>query len=479
MCNGAVGFVGCRAARCLCACVVCVQLYLGLAAEKAGKRPPKKKAKKYGGDDLPPIPKFKFATELNAETFKSQVVEVANSTDIGKKPAYYPLVMFHVSWCKHCRHALPEVEQAAETITKSLETRNREQLPVPPKFFLLRCDSDDVKDICAKYSTTSYPVLKLFRDQREVRFNRPRLAQTIAWWSTHVSRPPIVEITTSPAIDSYAQGGVTLFVLKADLPKDNAILQDWSEVAFDYLEEHYYFAIVRSSSEAAHKFPAAPCVSVQGRGLQPLPLQGPLNLQTLAAWVKLNRFAPVEELDPRRAYDLMMSGLPTVTLVYDGTSASSQQKHDFAEKVKLVRPVGKHLFATLNSSAGDNADFLADTFPLVSAKWSSLPRVFVMDGRDVYFESPSFNIADISAASLNELMASSEARQDSSAMGWLKGKRKLTTRYAFSSVSGFLIVLFLGLTITVCPAGCCWMCIVALMEPDGEEAPAAKSKKEE
>lgn len=466
MCNRAVRLVGCRMARYLCAFVLCIQLYLGLAA----------KNKKHGRENYPPRPNFKFATELNAETFESQVVKIANSTDSGKKPAYYPLVMFHVPWCKHCKHALPEFEQAAKTITNALDKRNMEHLPVPPKFFLLEC-LEDVKHICARYTTTSYPVLKLFRDQREVRFNRPRLAQTIAWWSTHVSRPTVLEITTSPAIDSYVQGGVTLFVLKADLPKDSIIVHDWSEVAFNYLDEQYYFSRVRSSSEAANKFPAAPYVSVRGRGLEPLPLKGSMDLRSLAAWVNLNRFAPVEELDTRRTYDMMLSGLPTVMLVYDGNPASLQLKHDFAEKVKLLRPLGQHLFATLNSSAADHADYLAATFPLVSPKWSSLPRVFVMVGKDVYFENPSFNIADISAASLDDLMASSEARQDSSAMGWLKGKRKITTRFASGSFSGFLTVLFVGLAVMVCPAGCCWMCVVALMESDEEEALEAKNKK--
>jgi len=466
MCNKTVRLVGCRTTRCLCALVLCVQFFLGLAT----------KNKKHGGENAPPRPNFKFATELNAETFEDQVVKVANNTDAGTKPAYYPLVMFHVPWCKHCKHALPEFEQAAKTITKAVDKRNMEHLPVPPKFFLLEC-LEEVKHICARYTTTSYPVLKLFRDQREVRFNRPRLAQTIAWWSTHVSRPPVLEITTSPAIDSYVQGGVTLFVLKADLPKDSAIMRDWSELAFDYLEEHYYFSFVRSSSEAANKFPAAPYVSVHGRGLEPLPLQGSMDLRTLAAWVNINRFAPVEELDTRRAYDLMVSGLPTVILVHDDNPASLQLKHDFAKKVKLLRPLGKHLFATLNSSAADNADYLVATFPLVSPKWSSLPRVFVMIGKDVYFENPSFNVTDMSAVSLDELIASPEARQDSSAMGWLKGKRKITTRLALSSFSGFLTVLFVSLVVMVCPAGCCWMCIVALMESDEEETLAVNIKK--
>lgn len=462
----------CCTARFLCAYVLCVQLFLGVASKKP-------KPKKRGGGGAPPRPKFEFATELNADTFETQVVRIANGTDVATKPAYYPLVMFHVSWCSHCKHALPEFEQAAKTITNSLDQPgSRERLPVPPKFFLIECDSsEDAKKMCAKYITSSYPVLRLFRDQKEVRFNRPRLAQTIAWWSTHVSRPLITEIKTSPAIDSYAQGGVTLFILKADLPKDSAVVHEWSEVAFDYLDEHYYFSVVPSSSEAAQQFPAAPCVSVRGRGLEPLPLQGSIDLHALTAWVNLNRFPPIEELTPRRAYDFMMSGLPTVMLVYDASPDSSQLKRDFAEKAKQVRPLGKHLFATLNSSAADHADYLAETFPLVSPKWSSSPRVFVMVGKDVYFENPSFSIADVSAASLDELMASSEARQDNSAMGWLHGKRKITTRLAFSSLSGFLTVLLVGLAVTVCPAGCCCMCVYALMDSDDFDSPAAKSKK--
>jgi thiol-disulfide isomerase/thioredoxin len=108
----------------------------------------------------PEVPKFKYLKELDVDSFEWEVRKVANETD---KPEYFPVVMFHVSWCKHCRAALPELEKAAEIVANAEQKGQLQGMQAAPRFFAIECDLEaDKKALCEEYISTNYPCIKFF-----------------------------------------------------------------------------------------------------------------------------------------------------------------------------------------------------------------------------------------------------------------------------------------------------------------------------
>lgn len=438
------------------------ELVLSQAPPPAPPPPPVKKE-----DEIPPKPDFKYVTELNPTTFKEMVYGVANGTDTDKKqPPYYPLVMFHVSWCKHCRHALPEFENAAKMVAEQQKS-GQHRMAVFPKFFVFECDTPaEHKPVCDMYVGGNYPVIKTFRDRRSVHFNRPRMAQTFAWWAMHVSRPPIVEFPDAhldgEAFDSPQS---PLFVLHADPSKDVELFSHWRDVALDNIEEHS-FAFVRPGSKAAKKLPPTPSVTVRGQGLEPVPLDGPINRDSLSDWVNFNQFLPVAELSPYTFSALKSSGYVVVTLMYKGEDSPALKQFEF--KAKQFRQNRQFLFASVNVAKEDDADFIEHTFPILSTKFSTPPLIFAFQD-DGYWESPSMkDPAALSMESIGALLADADAFQDKSTASWIKEKRKISWRFASGSSVGMMVSVFIVLALLGLTKFCCIPAVKGIFSSDDE-----------
>jgi len=377
--------------------------------------------------DVPPRPEFKYATELDPVTFKEQVLMVANGTDVGKKKApYHPFVMFHMSWCKHCKHAMPEFEKAAEMVEK------RSTLPVYPKFFLVECDhTPEHQALCDVYTTSSYPLIRLFRDHRAVVFNSPRIAQNFAMFATQVSRPPIMEISDEISMLKSPQSYI--FVLHANL--NDAALQHWTDVALDNIAEHT-LAFVRPGSKASTLLQAAPSVNVFGKGLEPLPFEGDFTRDALSQWVSFNQFAPVAQLTIYSESAFRKTGYVVITLLYHTDDKSSFSQFEF--KAKQLRKSGRFLFAAVDTADPDNLAMIDYKFPLLSSSAAAkTPLVFAFSGKETYWESPSMNdLSTLSMESIDALLTDPEALQDGSMLCWIKGKRKMVERFVTGSKEG-------------------------------------------
>lgn len=407
------------------------------------------------GEEVPQRPDFQYATELTSESFEELVEQVVNNTAPGKDPPYFPLVMFHVAWCKHCRYALPEFEEAAKLVDDARLGGQLGHLPAPPRFFLIECDSGSVTEVCNKHTGTVYPVIKLFRNSRGVRFNRPRTSRVFAWWSMHAARPMVTELQLA---DHLYQAGIhsVSFFLKADFKAHKAVLEAWHEVALDFLEEYNFFAL-RPQTEAGRVIEGpAPAISARGAGLEPLPFHGEFDRDSLSAWVNINRFPPVVELQDWTVGELLACGLPIVAYVHAG---SGEGLWEFAEAARDLRTSGKYLFTTVNASHGETRSFVSGKFPLVL----SPPRIFVFSGESFYWEDPSLvEPKSLTHERLNNLMSSEEASHDGSISSILKEKRKLMARLATGSFLGAAIVVMVPSLM----ASCCWLCIRELLRGD-------------
>mmetsp|Transcript_119313 Transcript_119313/g.337513 ORF Transcript_119313/g.337513 Transcript_119313/m.337513 type:complete len:541 (-) Transcript_119313:26-1648(-) len=426
--------------------------------------PPPARAK--SEDDVPPRPDFKFATELTASTFQEKVVKVTNGSDADpeKPPPYYPVVMFHVSWCKHCRHALPEFEEAAKMLQDSERNGHLQTHEVTPKLFLIECDVPrEHTTTCDPYTRASFPVIKIFRDGRELVFNRPRLAQTFAWWAARVSAPVAPTLAQAADVKAFIKSDFPSFALVADTRKDAETVRNWKDVALGYLEE-YAFVVVPPSSGASKVLQVQrPGVRVFGKGLEPLPLEGEMTRDNLAKWVSFNQFATVAKLDPYRATGLKRCGFVVVVLVFRGDSPNATSVVEgFAAKARKLRQGRQYLFATIDVAEDDNFLYLEHAFPLLAASNPPLPRVFALRGADTHWEDPAMDVSHVSEESIKKLLANSEALQDGSTWSWVKEKRKLYMRYASSSQQGLVLSIsapLLALTLM-------FKCIQALMSDD-------------
>jgi len=462
----------------------CTAVAAGTASPSKGKRPNRKKKKQNPVNTVVYLSKvqrsdeyahdegfIRFTEELTLHTFNEKVRKVANGTDSQSLPPYYPLVLFHVDWCTHCKQALPEFEKAAEMVARMTQVSHHLVLP---RFFILECGREELKDMCTRHTGLVYPALIAFRDKRAIVFRRPRVASTIAWWSMRVSLPAVLEIATEKHLESYGQE--ITFLLKVDPKKDRSLISDWSQVALSYLDE-YTLATVHVDTELGKSLPLGPSVSVRARpsfGLVPLPFQGLMCRRTLEAWVRFNQFPPVVELTKWTQTDIQNSGLIVVTLVHSGGSSGSKVRQRFNKKVAQMRPRGKYLFASVNISDREAVDVLQQRFPMLVPEATRLPRVFAFCGRDLYWEDAELlQLDQLSIDNVEALLFSSEARHDDSTSSWrkLKMKRKILLRYATRSWT----TVFVAVTMPFFMMVFLWTCLQALFMPEDTSVEISKA----
>lgn len=421
-------------------------------------------------DDDPPRPDFNYATELNPTTFKEMVYAVTNGTKAKEMPPYYPVVMFHVSWCKHCRHALPEFEKAAQMVEEEKKNGKR-RFPVYPKLFLIECDTPpEHKPVCDMHVGSNYPVIKTFRDRRSVHFNRPRMAQTFAWWALHVSRPPLVQVDDGEALQPREN---ILWLMHVDIEKDIDIFNHWKEVAIDNIEDHT-FAFVRPGSKAGKMLPPPPSVAVVGLGLEPVEFEGSFTREALSEWVNFNQFAPVAELSPYTDSALRKSGFVVVALMYRSKDEKSRALGEFEFKAKQMRAKRQFIFASIDVSQEENMDYMKREFQLVEIAFrmspTFAPLIFAFEGKDIYWESPSMREpSELSMESIGAFLSDSEARQDKTSASWFKMKRKIVWRFANGSTTGMVVTSAIVLAVLAGMKFCCIPCVKGIFASDDEE----------
>eukprot|EP00928_Gymnodinium_smaydae_P054728 TRINITY_DN38459_c0_g1_i1.p1 TRINITY_DN38459_c0_g1~~TRINITY_DN38459_c0_g1_i1.p1 ORF type:complete len:592 (+),score=104.30 TRINITY_DN38459_c0_g1_i1:71-1777(+) len=393
-------------------------------------------------DYLTAIPQFVHATELDVDSFEESVRAVTNRTNEGGgalADSYFPVVFFHVSWCKHCKNTMPEYEQAA----KMLSEGEQQHFVKTPKLFLIQCDLDSrTKALCAGYIGESFPSIVVFRDRRMVRFNRPRVANTIAWWVSHVSRPAVYTITQKQHLDHLSQYN-PVFVLKADAKKDKEMFAAWSEVALDNLDG-MQFVHVTPDTNFVNGLKTSPAVTVTGPGLEPLAYTGGPDPKALATWAHFNQFQVVTALNAYTAGPLKSSGHPVVTILYDNT-VSAAVLEQFKAKAHELRDHG-FLFCSAKVDEDKNGQYIEYDFPLLTPGFVSMPRTFVFKG-EVYWESNEWRTPDvISLESLQSLLNSGylNMQDDTEYLSWFIGKFKYIRRYASSGPKGAMVVLLVG-----------------------------------
>jgi len=427
----------------------------------------------------PPRPDFKYATELDSKMFQDMVYKVTNGTDsTDKMPPYYPIVMFHMAWCKHCRHALPEFESAAKMVDEQKNSSSVKNKQTWPKFFLLECDgAAGNKDVCDMYGSTSYPIIRIFRDRRSYNFNRPRMAQTFAWWALQVTRPPVVQLSSSQDVALFEKRGL-FFQLHADVNKDQELVKTWAEVSLDNIEE-LNFVVVKPGSTAAKTLPPAPSVSAKGDGVEPLPLEGAMTRESLSEWVSFNQFKPVTELSYYTEGAMARAGFPVIAFLYDANNGKEvKAMEEFMVKAKELRKSRQYLFATVDLANSENRDFLEYSFPLlfemnamgpIFPKTAATPRIFAFQGKDLtYWESPSQpDPAVLSVESIAAFLADSWARQDNSYASGAKAKGKTVMRLASGSIAGLIFTIVATLVLSAFCYGCL-SCLKAICASDDD-----------
>lgn len=428
-----------------------------------------------------PVPvEFIHSTELDAASYTEKVEKVANSTPIliQDKQEYYPFVLFHMSWCAHCKQALPEFERAAQMIAEANKEGKLKGLP-ELKYFLLQCDKGpEEKAHCDKHAGAGYPLMKLFRDRRSLGFTGNRWAKTIAEWSVQVSRPALLQVEKKEDFSKYIENGV-LFMMKSDVVWQPNVLQTWMDLAFQYIEDAY-FCVVPIHSEVAKIMEAGAAVDVQGKDIEAFPFEGALNATNLQQWVAFNQWKVVVDMTPEVAVKLMQSGQPVVAFAYrverrkrfqlsrdkvlpDATfrSKASEIRKGFGPDDK------KYLFASMDAAGKEAGDFMSRVFPA-----ASVPGIFVFSGNVtlksdlVYWESPYLTDADnLTLNVIEDLMLSGWARQDSSTWSWYKSWNKRIYRFGTGSVIGFIVAVFTPCLVL----GFCCLCFHELMRADDEE----------
>uniref|UniRef100_A0A7S1PQW7 Thioredoxin domain-containing protein n=1 Tax=Alexandrium catenella TaxID=2925 RepID=A0A7S1PQW7_ALECA len=416
--------------------------------------------------------------ELTAETFVEKVSKVANGAE---RPAYVPVVMFHMPWCEHCKKTIPELQDTAAKVEEAVARGQLRHFPAVPKFFMLSCAEQGVDEICQNYTGKSYPSIIAFRDKRALKYNRPRVASVITWWAFRVTRPAISLLEAREPLEAAKENEVTFLLhLRSKSSPDTRLLQCWEQLALDYIEE-YTLLFTFSGTPLGKTLGPAPTVRVYGpesMGLKPLPVKDPLDEDTLRAWVKRNQFPPVVEVGPWTLSGLKKSELRVVTLVYADDAEGRRAAKGFEAKASELRRSSGHLFGSINSTDEDSEYFLSYKFPLLASGAPPLPRMFVFSGvgEEVHFwEDPQFvSVEGLTSKAIEGLLNSREAFHDESYASWMKGKRKLLGRLARRSWTSLLTVVAVPLVALAALCACCRTLWQALCEEEPASEGAGK-----
>mmetsp|Transcript_8286 Transcript_8286/g.23007 ORF Transcript_8286/g.23007 Transcript_8286/m.23007 type:complete len:459 (-) Transcript_8286:70-1446(-) len=411
---------------------------------------------------VPAKPTFIHAKELAVDDFAEHVLAVNRTNEQVPTLDYHPFVLFHVSWCQHCKQAMHEFEKAAASVDRASKTGKLDNLKVLPRFFLLQCDmSLEANRLCESYAGSSLPVLKLFRYRRDIVYTHPRVADTLVPWLFQVSREAVTRVSTKEDVEALSRGHA-VSILKVDPANEKTWSQIWTQVAFDLIEETT-LAITAVGSDVGRRLMTSPSITVWGRDVEPLVLNHSMTRHFLTKWVSFNQFHFIVDLTPWSAPTLQKSGHMFVTLVCATSPGSDHLKAQFREKAKSFRSERKWLFAAVNASEKASERFLQYQAPLMSPSRTLLPRIFVFQGKNVYWEDPSLRVpSDITSETLEALVANDEAWQDRSVRAVVKEKRKLFVRFASGSAFGGMVVL----STTLLLVSCCFCCVRSLLDDD-------------
>jgi len=405
---------------------------------------------KEGGAEYEPV-NIVPITEMSE--FQEQVEDIVNSSDYGRAASYYPVVQFHVSWCEHCKAAMPELDKAASQIMDSAHDRGG----VPPKFFSVQCDkvSRAITRLCDKHVGTHFPSLVVFREHRIYHFtNRPRTQAVFHFWINRVTRPFVMGVSSVNQVQRWKEPS---FILKAK-PDDNDKIEMWAKLAAkqEYLED-YAFTFIDSTGDLADDAEVL-MWAPPAAGLSPLPFTGDFDdedaYSKLEAWVDTNRFPIIGSFgNSLELHKYQESKRKIVILVHGGGKSGKQSRDTFGAFAKAERPSCSYIFVTVDASEEKAQAMLEEVFPLLAPALASYPQVFGMIGK-TYFEDPALNVNDLRVDALEALFADPEARQDTSWLDWAKAKKKIYMRFAKKNVANSILsvampILVLAIAYTI------------------------------
>lgn len=424
------------------------------------------------GSDPPELKPSKHVEALDHIKFADQVTP---NIDL-KSPPYWPFVMFHVSWCKHCKHALPEFHKAAGMIHKA----DLSDYPANPKFFTIECDNPLEKTICEQYVGSSFPSLMIFREGKFIKFDRPRLAQTIAWWGSRMSRPALYEVPHKQAIEEMSRSE-PIFVIQVPDVESKQVVAAWSRIALGFMDR-YTFGIVNDIMLARDlNLGPMQIFAPKTYGLETLKFEGAISdEEDLRKWVQFNRHPPMTQIGPYTASEISSSGLPVVVLVISGKDSQDPDRiNSFKERARLIRKRDTQsvLWGTLNLTEEHNLDMLQHNWPLVE----DAPRVFAFAGTPSkdprYWEDSSLiHPGNVTAASVAALLASEWALHEDSVISWGKDKGKRYVRLATGSTLGLLAAIAMPLLFLSCCSWCCSALMAIDAEIEDDEFPPREIK---
>mmetsp|Transcript_31937 Transcript_31937/g.56356 ORF Transcript_31937/g.56356 Transcript_31937/m.56356 type:complete len:508 (-) Transcript_31937:111-1634(-) len=378
---------------------------------------------------------------FDAAEFEDKIMNMVNYSETDVKPEYYPTVLFHVSWCKHCHAATKELNRAAAKVRQELRTEKRK--PIPPKFFTVQCDSrdKDMKKICVRYVGSNFPSLILFRQHRELRYgNRPRKWDVYKWWVKRMLRPFLNSVENKKHLHKI---GEPTFILKADNTKSKYV-EMWQELAHYHMEE-CTFAITKPTSEIGVKMPSdEPSIQMyasDGAGLTPIPFTGVFQIPELKKWVAINLMPMLVKSEEVYFDMLRRNDVPTVVLIHSGGKKGRRHLAVFATYIKNIRPRGGFAFMALDASEETDKKTIYNDFPLLIPQVAEYPRIIIFQG-NTYWEDPALDeISKATPEALQGLMENDDARQTGETIDWFKEKWKIYLRFANKSLQNTLLAL--------------------------------------
>ena len=233
------------------------------------------------------------------------------------------LVEFYAPWCGHCKKLAPEYEKAAQVLNADPNINT----------VLAKVDATEEKDLASKYGVRGFPTLKYFTGDIEnpSDYSGGRTENTIVSWLTQRALPPVTDIDSVEALETFRSKSRVVLVSYFASDSDVSVLTDFAEnnresvVVGHVTSEDLINSLDGVSKGDTYIYKQFDDSSVK--------FESEFTIDELTSFVNSEKFPLIDAIGPENYKDYVDRGLP---LVWIALNADNEQQLDSV--IAMLKP---------------------------------------------------------------------------------------------------------------------------------------------
>lgn len=311
-------------------------------------------------------------TQVWADDPTDSKVILLNDSNIAMINEGQWLVEFYAPWCGHCKKLAPVYDQVAEHMDKVRKSKGGSERG---SISLAKVNCDDFSGICSSAGVSGYPTIKYYVDGVPKAYRGGRSFQDFIDYADKMTKPAVSKITAL-SLEKVKKDPLVSFLLvkpqdSSDFVQVEEIYKAVAKVMLDYNSPNF---LQIDDNKAVEKelgyVVTTPSIFVMQSG-DILAYTGSMAEESILAWVKLNQFPYVTQLNEYTFDTVTNQDRKLVVGVVDSSNPASVK---FSDNLKSVAKVNKNFIFSII----DGVNF---------ARWvvnygieaQHLPTIFVLD----------------------------------------------------------------------------------------------------